>query len=289
MAGVGKSFGRVRALDGVDLDVPAGRRVALLGPNGSGKSTLIRAIMGLIAHEGSVTLDGRSLASARTELGRRMAYAPQVAPQVAAPVRELVRAIASLRGMSVSAVAECAAEMDLDLEAIGPRPFRDLSGGMKQKLLVAMALAGDAGLLILDEPTASLDPRARERFFRLFTQRADGRTLVLCSHRFDELARLVDHVVLLREGRVSWEGSATAFLDARAASVIEINAPGAEAELAAAGFARGLSSWWSCTASRTDASELVRRLTPVLGDRLIDIAVRSVETVEASKPGEARP
>jgi ABC-2 type transport system ATP-binding protein len=281
---VAKSFGRVSALRGVSLDIQSGRRVALLGPNGSGKSTLTRAIMGLIAFEGDLLLDGRDAGAARGDLARRIAYVPQVAPHLAASAGELVRAVTRLRGLAPDAVARVAAELELDLNAIRTRPFRDLSGGMKQKLLIALALATDASLLILDEPTASLDPRARETFFRLFETLGSGRTLLLCSHRLEELARLIDHVVLLEEGRIAWEGSAENFLDARAATVVEVRTSDGAA-LAALGFTSGRDGWWSRGVPRGEAADLTRAVMAELGDRIDDVVVRNLEAVDMAGRG----
>src|SRR5437867_3637405 len=108
---IGKRYGDVAALAGIDLDLPAGARVALIGPNGSGKTTLTRAIMGLVAHEGSVRLDGAPAAAARVDPAARIAYVPQVAPQMAATAHELVRAIAAVRGVAPRTIAEVAAEL----------------------------------------------------------------------------------------------------------------------------------------------------------------------------------
>ncbi len=93
-----------------------------------------------------------------------------------------------------------AADLGLDVEATGRRPVRALSGGMKQKLLIALALAAPASLLIMDEPTASLDAHTREAFFHLLERRAAGATLLFSSHRPDDVRRLVDRVVILEEG-----------------------------------------------------------------------------------------
>src|SRR5581483_8103276 len=165
LAGVGKVFGEVIALRGLTLDLPSGAQVALVGPNGSGKSTLLRAIMGLLRCDGTIRLDRRDPLDARHILAPRIAYVPQIAPTLAAPVREVVRAIAGVREIDPSAFREVARELDLDLDAIDGRPFRGLSGGTRHKLLLAFALASPVSLLVLDEPTASLDADARERFF----------------------------------------------------------------------------------------------------------------------------
>lgn len=203
-----KHFGKVEALRGVDLVVPAGRRLALVGPNGSGKSTLIRALLGLIACEGTVLLDGRSPWEDRVSVARRLAYAPQVAPAMGASVGELVSLVCTTRGLHPDAVAQVADRLELDLEAVRGRPFRNLSGGMKHKALLALAFAAKPSLLVMDEPTASLDARARERFLELCHELSPEVTVVLCSHRYEELRQLADHVVEMADGQVIFDGPA---------------------------------------------------------------------------------
>lgn len=200
---VTKRFGKLVALHEVSLDVGRGERVALIGSNGSGKTTLLRAMLGLVRVEGKIVIDGVDVARHPERALERVAYVPQVAPPLEAPVSETVRAIAALRQLEVAAVERCAAELGLSLAELAERRVRDLSGGMKQKLLAALALASDPDLLICDEPTANLDLRARERFFQLVDARERERTLILCSHRADDVARLVHRVIELDEGRVT--------------------------------------------------------------------------------------
>jgi ABC-type multidrug transport system ATPase subunit len=213
---VHKRFGRAEVLKGVDLLIPSGSRVALVGPNGSGKSTLLRAMMGLVECSGAVRLDGRSPFEERVEVARRLAYVPQVAPQLSATVAEVVELATFTRGLPAGAVEAVARRLELDVAEVRHRAFRDLSGGMKQKLLLAMALAAEPSLLVLDEPTASLDARARARLFELCGAPSGGRpgeaTLVLCSHRLEELRGLVDHVVELADGRVRFDGALERYL-----------------------------------------------------------------------------
>jgi ABC-type multidrug transport system ATPase subunit len=271
---VGKRFGAVVALGGVTLAIPAGARVALVGPNGSGKSTLVRVLMGLVQHTGRVRLD--------PDAARRRAYVPQVAPLAAAPVEELVRAVAAVRGLAPAKIAATAARFDLDLADIGRRPFRGLSGGMRAKILIALALAADASLYLLDEPTASLDARARAAFYALYEEVAADATLILSSHRLDEIRHLVDRVLVLREGRVAWYGAADDFLDERAVAIIEcrVRGPAAESWLWSNGFSRGADGWWVRVTPRGEKPELVRAAATALGAELVDVAVRDVDGVE---------
>ncbi len=199
---VRKTFGRIRALDGVSLTIEAGERVAIVGTNGSGKTTLLRAMCGLLRVEGTIRIGGVDVAQMPEVALRALAYVPQVVPPLDAPVNDLVRAWCGLRGRPMSACVERAARLKLDLVAIGKTRVRDLSGGMKQKLLASLALTAEAPILVCDEPTANLDAAARETFFGDVLARPDDSILVLCSHRADEVRHLVHRVVELRDGRV---------------------------------------------------------------------------------------
>ena len=287
LSGVRKRFGAAEVLRGIDLVVPAGRRVALIGPNGSGKSTLLRSLLGLVACEGQVRLDGRSPFEDRVEVARRLAYVPQVAPQLSAPVEDVVDLVARTRELAPADIARVAARLELDVAALRGRPFRALSGGMKQKLLIALALASPASLLVMDEPTASLDAGARERFFTLCEELGPGRTLVLCSHRLEELRHLSEHVVSLEEGRVAYDGPADAFLAGRGRAVVEVATGSAEAAgwLQARGFRTGLRGWWVRTVSQAEKRELVPEMARELGPRMNNLLVRDLESVEVSHGG----
>jgi ABC-2 type transport system ATP-binding protein len=274
---VGKRYGKVVALSDVTLDLPSGARVALLGANGSGKTTLTRIVMGLVGHDGEVRLAGAPRGS---ETAARIGHVPQIAPLWSAPVGEVIGVVARLRSLQVAQIAQLAATLELDVAAVASQPYRSLSGGSRQKLLIALALAGAPALAILDEPTASLDAVARQRFFDLAHQRLDHATVVLCSHRLDELRTLVDHVVVLVEGRVAWSGSADRYLREHVASVIELRvAEGDDAWLRGNGFTRGAAGWWRRGADATEKLALVPAALAHLGPRVRDLAVRDAERV----------
>lgn len=209
---VSKSFGVVRALDDVCLQIEPGERVGFVGSNGSGKTTLLRAILGLVRVEGLVTVGGVNVAQEPELALRSVAYIPQVAPPIEAPVREVVRAVAALRRIDVRRVHERAERLGLALDgSLGTR-FRDLSGGMKQKLLAALALAAETQVLVCDEPTANLDRAARASFFEQAAGRSKDAVTVLCSHRVEEIDRLVDRVVEMDSGRVVRDEPASALV-----------------------------------------------------------------------------
>ena len=206
-AGISKRYGRVPVLRGVDLAVRAGRVTALLGPNGAGKSTLIRVILGLARpDEGTVVVAGTPVGDGpgyRAAIG----YMPQH-PHFPENLtgREVVRLLRELRGHTMPEDDELfeafalAAELD--------KPVRVLSGGTRQKLNAALAFMFRPRLLLLDEPTAGLDPVASGLLKdRVRSARQAGVSVLLVSHVLSELEDLADDVLLLLEGRVEFQGS----------------------------------------------------------------------------------
>jgi ABC-2 type transport system ATP-binding protein len=210
---VSKRFGNGTVLDRVSLSVAPGERIAFVGPNGSGKSTLVRAIVGMVKVEGTIRLDGLEPSLDWLRLAPRVAYVPQNAPQLNASVGEMVQAVEGLRGLPAGAVAQAARRFDLPSAELWKRPVRNLSGGTRQKLMLALAFASPVSLLVLDEPTASLDPETRERFFKFYDEAACGCTVLLCSHRPEEVRYLADRVITLEEGRIARESSVEGFLE----------------------------------------------------------------------------
>jgi ABC-2 type transport system ATP-binding protein len=273
-----KRFGRVKALRGLDFDLAAGQRVAIVGPNGSGKSTLNRVLLGLLAYQGTVRIGGQDAFEDRAQIARHIAYVPQLAPPLAVPVGEWVTAVTRLRGLAAEAIPDVAARLGLRLDALAARPFRALSGGTRQKVLVAMALAAEPGLLILDEPTGSLDPESRARVLELVDELPRTTTVVLCSHRLSEIRQLVGEVIALAEGAIASRGPVHSYLDATLHSVIEVAAEaGAAAWLDARGFRRGAGGWWVRTVARAEKIALLGELPETLGADLRDVCVRDAE------------
>lgn len=280
-----KRFGRVLALDRVSLQLASGSRTALIGPNGSGKSTLVRVLLGMLEAEGELLADGLPLAARRAALAPAIAYVPQIAPRLAAPVRDVVRAVAALRGTDPARVVGIARELGLSLEELAGRPFRALSGGQRQKVLAALALAAEARLLVLDEPTASMDPQSRGVFFRLVEALPGSTTVLLCSHRLDEIRRLVDVVVVLDEGRLAWSGLAGAYLDDHAEAVVEVCVQGeaADAWLRERGFAVGAGGWWSKALPVAERARLLADIGRSLNGQVRDVLARDVERLQPKR------
>jgi ABC-2 type transport system ATP-binding protein len=199
---VSKSFRRARILDGIQLEVGLGERVALIGSNGAGKTTLIRCLLGEYTHDGEVLIQGRNPRLERTEVLGLIGFVPQLPPPLKMPVGQLIDFSAALCNTPAARMHEIAIRLGLDIASILARPFNKLSGGMKQKLLIAIALGRDAKVLVMDEPAANLDPQARKIFFELLEERAQSATMLISSHRINEVSALVNRVVELDLGKV---------------------------------------------------------------------------------------
>ncbi len=199
---VSKSFRRARVLDGINLQLGLGERVALIGSNGAGKTTLIRCLLGEYTHEGQVLIGGHDPRQERTTVLAGVGFVPQLPPPLKMPVGQLINFAAALCGTPPARVHELAARLGLELAGILARPFNRLSGGMKQKLLIAIALGREAKVLVMDEPAANLDPQARKIFFELLAERADSTTMLISSHRINEVSSLVNRVVELDMGKL---------------------------------------------------------------------------------------
>jgi ABC-type multidrug transport system ATPase subunit len=202
IADVRKRFGRARVLDGVDFDVLAGQSVALWGSNGAGKTTLIRCLLGLIDFDGAIRVAGLDVRRDGKRVRRLLGYVPQeLAFYDDFRVIEAARYLARLRDADVSA---CEAGLaDVGLLAHARKRVRELSGGMKQRLALSVALLNDPPLLVLDEPTSNLDSAGRRSLMELLLQlKAAGKTILFISHRPEEVRGLADRVLTLEAGRV---------------------------------------------------------------------------------------
>jgi ABC-2 type transport system ATP-binding protein len=199
---VSKRFGRVEVLKALDLDIDRGHRVALVGSNGAGKTTLIRCLLGEYRCEGRIAIDGLHPRAHRTQVLARVGFVPQLPPPLKMPVGQLLRFAAGVCDADPERMVAVAERLGLDAGRFRRHPFVKLSGGQKQKLLIAIALGRDADLLILDEPAANLDPEARHIFFQLLATMQDRAAMLISSHRLDEVAALVNRVIELDQGHV---------------------------------------------------------------------------------------
>ncbi len=189
-------FGPVPALRGATLSIGAGERVALIGANGSGKSTLLRLLHGLVPHASGAMLQ-RAPRSRQAMLFQR----PHM---LRASVATNVALALWLRGGGWRASRQAAHEAlgRVGMTDLATRNARTLSGGQQQRLALARAWALHPEVLLLDEPTASLDPTAKREVEALIAEAAEGRTLIFASHNLGQVKRLATRVVYLEQGRV---------------------------------------------------------------------------------------
>ena len=197
-----KNFRRARVLDGISLDIGLGERVALIGSNGAGTTTLIRCLLGEYTHDGEVTINGLDPRGNRTAVLGAIGFVPQLPPPLKMPVGQLIDFSAALCNTDPQRIHEIAKRLGLDVAGILSRQFVRLSGGMKQKLLIAIALGREAKVLVMDEPAANLDPEARKIFFDLLAERVQNATMLISSHRLDEVSALVNRVIEMDTGRI---------------------------------------------------------------------------------------
>ena len=206
-----KTYGNgVRALDRVDLTIGRGL-FGLLGPNGAGKSTLMRTIAALQEpDEGTIVLDGLDVLAQPQELRRRLGYLPQdfgVYPGVSALL--LLDHIAVLKGMNDKRVRREQVHALLEmtnLYSVRHKAVSTFSGGMKQRFGIAQALLGAPSLIIVDEPTAGLDPEERNRFHNLLNEIGENAIVLLSTHIVEDVSDLCPRMAILAGGRVVLEG-----------------------------------------------------------------------------------
>jgi ABC-2 type transport system ATP-binding protein len=241
-AGRGR-HGAVQALHPLDLDVAAGRIVGVLGPNGSGKTTLLRVLAGAQRPTaGSATVLGEAPASKR--LRRRVAWQPEgPMPLGVLSARDYLAWIGAEVGLA-NADADARAEhwlRRLDLHRTGRRWLRTFSTGMQKRLALAATLLGDPEVLLLDEPTAGLDPFGSEALMQILRERAAaGVTVLLASHHLLEVEAICDEVIVLHDGVLRARGALAELLATDAhALVVRGLGEAALADLAAAARARG--------------------------------------------------
>ncbi|MFC7130841.1 ABC transporter ATP-binding protein [Haloferax chudinovii] len=202
-----KSYGDVRALDGVDLDVPEGSFFGLLGPNGAGKTTFINVLVGLVRKTGGeASVFGYDVEDDYREARDRIGLAPQeFNVDRFFPIREVLEHKAGYHGIPHDEARERADEV---LKRVGIYDKRDtrfdwLSGGMKRRFMLARALITDPDLLILDEPTAGVDVQLRHELWETIVDLNDsGTTILLTTHYIEEAERLCDEVAILDAGSV---------------------------------------------------------------------------------------
>lgn len=237
----------VHALQGVDLNIEKGM-FGLLGPNGAGKSSLMRTISTLqSADQGSITFDGIDVFKDPQALRQRLGYLPQdfgVYPRVTA--YDLLDHMAVLKGIHTKAERKESVEGLLahtNLYQHRNKAVSGFSGGMRQRFGIAQALLGDPDLLIVDEPTAGLDPEERNRFHNLLVSLGEKKVVILSTHIVEDVAELCPNMAVLASGKILLEGNPIALTDKLQGQI------------------------WQKTTSQTEALEIEQHL-PVISKRL---------------------
>lgn len=198
-----KSFKGQQVLSGIDLNVPDGQSLIMMGQNGAGKTTLIRCILGEYRPgSGSVLIDGCSPWKDRVSALKNISFVPQLPPPLKFTIGELVDYAAGVCGFDKQKVYDLCNLLELDIKPHISKPFHKLSGGMKQKVLIGVALARDSKVVIFDEPTANLDIKGRQQFYELLMKSKADKTFIFVSHRLEEFAGLVDRNIELDMGKV---------------------------------------------------------------------------------------
>ena len=198
-----KKFGSHISLDNINIEFNKNDYIALMGANGAGKTTLIRSILGYYhADEGSVSINGLDPVKQRMKVLENISFVPQLPPPIKLSISELIQYVSVSAKVDKELIKHYANEMKLDIDSNMNKSFFKLSGGMKQKLLIAISLAKKSDIIIYDEPTANLDPKARDDFYRLLKQNEDDKVLLFVTHRLEEVEQIVNRQVYMDMGKI---------------------------------------------------------------------------------------
>ena len=224
--------GPVAALQGVDLEIPEGM-FGLLGPNGAGKTTLMQIVAGILEPtSGRVLLDGVDVVSRPDHVWERLGYLPQDFGFYGhLSGRAMLTHLLRLKGVRApGGLRKLSAELleRVNLADAGRRKVKGYSGGMLQRLGIAQAIAGDPRILVVDEPTAGLDPEERLRFYHILAELAQERIVLLSTHIVEDVSVLCSHFAIIRRGRLAARTTPSAAVEAVAGRIWEGEAPAAE-------------------------------------------------------------
>jgi len=198
-----KKFGSHISLDNVSCEFNKNESIALMGANGAGKTTLIRSMLGYYhPTAGSVMVNGLDPIKDRIEVLQNISFVPQLPPPIKLSLSELIQYVSISAKVDKKLMMHYANEMKLDINANLNKSFFKLSGGMKQKLLIAISLAKKSDIIIYDEPTANLDPKARDDFYRLLKENEDEKILLFVTHRLEEVKDLVNRQIYMDLGKI---------------------------------------------------------------------------------------
>lgn len=198
-----KTFGTQNSLDNISLELNKEDRVIIMGQNGAGKTTLIRSILGqYIPTNGEIEVAGFNPFKNRVDTISKIGFVPQLPPPIKLTVEELINFAVKSSNIDKNEIVELCSKMDLDIKSHFKKIFFKLSGGMKQKLLIAIAIAKKPEIFIFDEPTANLDPKGRESFYEIIKEYSKNRLTIFISHRIEEVSNMVNRKIELDLGKV---------------------------------------------------------------------------------------
>lgn len=234
---VKKYFGKVKALDGVSIEVEKGKIYGLLGPNGAGKTTLVRALATLIdTDSGTVTINGLDLAAKQDEIRRMIGLAGQFAAvDDFLTGRETLMMVARLYRVPKKEAKLRTEELleRLSLMDAADRPAKTYSGGMRRRLDLGASLVGKPEIIFMDEPTTGLDPRTRQELWEIIRELVDeGRTLLLTTQYLEEADALCDYISIIDRGKVVQQGTANQLKASLGRDVVEVHVAPADQERA---------------------------------------------------------
>lgn len=199
-----KRYGKFTAVDQLTLQVPEQKALALWGANGAGKTTVIKCLLGLLDFQGCIRVGGLDVRCQGRAVRRRIGYVPQeLAFYKEMTTLEMATFYARLKGAPAERIEPVLEQVGLGEQLA--KPVGALSGGMKQRLALGLALLSDPPLLVMDEPTSNLDAAARSQLLQLLAQvKAAGKTLLFTSHRIEEVEMLSDQVAVMERGRLQF-------------------------------------------------------------------------------------
>jgi len=208
--GLSKTFKDQLVIPNLSLELYQGERVSLSGPNGAGKTTLIRCILGQYVYDGKLEVMNGDPRLQHENIMKDIGFVPQIPPPLKMTVREMMVFFSKLTGVKQEVFMNIVEDLGLQAKDHLNKPFLKLSGGMKQKLLIAFALGRNPKILLMDEPAANLDPQARKVFFKYLENFDKNSLMILCSHRMSEISSLVNREIEMDLGRIVLDNLVTA-------------------------------------------------------------------------------
>jgi len=197
-----KTFKKQLVIDNLSADFLMGERISLSGSNGAGKTTLIRCILGQYTYNGELEVMGGDPRLEHESIMKEIGFVPQIPPPLKMTIKEMLNFFSQLTETTQDVFINIVTELGLDINEHLNKPFYKLSGGMKQKLLIAFALGRNPKILLLDEPSANLDPEARKVFFDYLKNFNKESLMILSSHRISEISELITREIEMDLGKI---------------------------------------------------------------------------------------